>query len=142
MNFVTETSGIPSEWAVDLSKDCRDGNLSPSARSNGSVIQEFACATQALPITSESASVHEHDGQYQYGMSDVHLPPVTPASPAVLHPLVYSDPEESAASSQEHRFLESSTPERCNIELTTREAFLVRSYTRKVAPWVSFLWLE
>lgn len=90
-------------------------------------------------MTSESASVHEHDQQYQYGMVDVHLPPVTPASPAVQHTLVYSDPEEGVESGQEHRFLEPSTPDRCTIELTTREAFLMRSYTRKVTPWVSSL---
>jgi hypothetical protein len=139
VNFVTET---PDDSSVELPKDCGNGNLSPSAHNNGIATQEYTRATQALPMTSESTSVHQHDQEYQYGMFDVYLPPATPANSTIGHTSVYTDPEESVSSRQEHCFLEPSTPERYTIELTTREAFLMRSYTRKVAPWVSALKLQ
>lgn len=137
VNFVTETPEESSEWAVGLpGYSSRDSNLPSST-------QKDRNATQPLPITSDFTSPHQHDQQYQYGMFDVHLPPVTPASPAAQHTSVYSDdPEEGVASLQDHCFPEPSTPERCTTELTTREAFLMRSYTRKVAPWVSALELQ
>ncbi|CRG92682.1 Mediator of RNA polymerase II transcription subunit 23 [Talaromyces islandicus] len=118
LNFVMETPEDSSEWAVELPGYCsRDSDLHSSTQKNRN-------STQPLPITSDSASPHQHDQQYQHGMFDVHLPPATPTSSAVQNTSVYSNPEEGVASRQRRSFLEPSTPERCTAELTTREAFL------------------